>query len=84
MPLFASTGFPQALDWRGIRLFNAYRMLLAGLLVIAAYTQRGPSAFGHLQPQLFADTAWLYLFMAVAFSLVLELRLLPFTPQIQI
>ena len=68
-------------NWRGLRLANAYRLLLALALTAAALTERGPAVFGQANPSLFMVTAWAYLFLAMAFEWLLELRVTPFRPQ---
>ncbi|MCL7744881.1 ATP-binding protein [Guyparkeria hydrothermalis] len=68
-------------NWRGLRLANAYRLLLALALTAAALTDRGPALFGQTHPSLFMVTAWTYLFLAMAFEWLLELRVTPFRPQ---
>ncbi|MFP4463175.1 MAG: sensor histidine kinase [Guyparkeria sp.] len=68
-------------NWRGLRLANAYRLLLALALTAAALTDRGPAVFGQADASLFMVTAWAYLFLAMAFEWLLELRVLPFRPQ---
>ncbi len=68
-------------NWRGLRLANAYRLLLALALTAAALTDRGPAVFGQADASLFMLTAWAYLFLAMAFEWLLELRILPFRPQ---
>ena len=68
-------------NWRGLRLANAYRLLLALALTAAALTDRGPAVFGQANPSLFMVTAWAYLFLAMAFEWLLELRVTPFRPQ---
>ena len=68
-------------NWRGLRLANAYRLLLALALTAAALTDRGPAVFGQANPSLFMVTAWAYLFLAMAFEWLLELRITPFRPQ---
>lgn len=68
-------------NWRGLRLANAYRLLLALALTTAALTERGPAIFGQADASLFMVTAWGYLFLAMGFEWLLELRLLPFRPQ---
>jgi two-component system sensor histidine kinase PilS (NtrC family) len=68
-------------NWRGIRLVNAYRVLLAFALVVAAITGRGPHVLGQQDVYLFAFAAWGYLFMATGFEFLLELHLLPYRPQ---
>lgn len=68
-------------NWRGLRLANAYRLLLALALTAAALTGRGPAVFGQADASLFMLTAWAYLFLAMAFEWLLELRILPFRPQ---
>lgn len=68
-------------NWRGLRLANAYRLLLALALTAAALTERGPAVFGQADPSLFIVTAWAYLFLAMAFEWLLELRVTPFRPQ---
>lgn len=68
-------------NWRGLRLANAYRLLLALALTAAALTERGPAVFGQANASLFMVTAWAYLFLAMAFEWLLELRVTPFRPQ---
>lgn len=68
-------------NWRGIRLVNAYRVLLAFALVVAAITGRGPHVLGQQDIYLFAFAAWGYLFVATGFEFLLELHLLPYRPQ---
>ncbi|MGM0691760.1 MAG: sensor histidine kinase [Pseudomonadota bacterium] len=68
-------------NWRGLRLANAYRLLLTLALTAAALTDRGPAVFGQADASLFMLTAWAYLFLAMAFEWLLELRILPFRPQ---
>ncbi len=68
-------------NWRGLRLANAYRLLLALALTAAALTDRGPAVFGQANASLFMITAWAYLFLAMAFEWLLELRVVPFRPQ---
>ncbi|KTG16625.1 hypothetical protein AUR63_00745 [Guyparkeria sp. XI15] len=68
-------------NWRGLRLANAYRLLLALALTAAALTERGPAVFGEANASLFMVTAWAYLFLAMAFEWLLELRVTPFRPQ---
>ncbi|MFO7582790.1 sensor histidine kinase [Guyparkeria sp.] len=77
-PLISPAG---AENWRGLRLANAYRLLLALALTAAAITDQGPAMFGQTAPSLFMITAWAYLFLAMAFEWLLELRVLPFRPQ---
>ncbi|MFP4639835.1 MAG: sensor histidine kinase [Guyparkeria sp.] len=77
-PLISPAG---AENWRGLRLANAYRLLLALALTAAAITDQGPAMFGQTAPSLFMVTAWAYLFLAMAFEWLLELRVLPFRPQ---
>lgn len=71
-------------NWRGLRLANAYRLLLALALTAAALTDRGPAVFGQADASLFMLTAWTYLFLAMAFEWLLELRTLPFHPQVHL
>ncbi|MGM0517745.1 MAG: sensor histidine kinase [Pseudomonadota bacterium] len=77
-PLISPAG---AENWRGLRLANAYRLLLALALTAAALTDRAPGLFGQTDPSLFMITAWAYLFLAMAFEWLLELRLISFRPQ---
>jgi len=77
-PLISPAG---AENWRGLRLANAYRLLLALALTAAALTDRGPGLFGQTDPSLFMIMAWAYLFLAMAFEWILELRLISFRPQ---
>jgi two-component system sensor histidine kinase PilS (NtrC family) len=77
-PLISPAG---AENWRGLRLANAYRLLLALALTAAALTDRAPDLFGQTDPSLFMITAWAYLFLAMGFEWLLELRLLSFRPQ---
>ncbi|MGC9457868.1 MAG: sensor histidine kinase [Halothiobacillaceae bacterium] len=70
--------------WRGIRLVNAYRILVALALVAAAITQVGPDSLGQWRPLLFDRTAWAYLLAALAFEFLLELRVLPFRVQVHL
>lgn len=68
-------------NWRGLRLVNAYRALLAFALVVAAVSGRGPQVFGQQDIYLFGFAAWCYLLMVVAFEFLLELRVVGFRPQ---
>lgn len=68
-------------NWRGLRLANAYRLLLALALTAAALTGRGPALLGQADASLFMVAAWTYLFLAMAFEWLLELRILSFRPQ---
>ncbi|HZJ81186.1 MAG TPA: histidine kinase dimerization/phospho-acceptor domain-containing protein, partial [Guyparkeria sp.] len=68
-------------NWRGLRLANAYRMLLAVMLVAATLTDRSPAVFGQTDVALFMVTAWAYLFLTMGFEWLLELRVLSFRPQ---
>ncbi|MFP4294290.1 MAG: sensor histidine kinase [Halothiobacillaceae bacterium] len=70
--------------WRGIRLVNAYRILVALALVVAAMTRIGPDSLGQWNPDLFGLTAWAYLGAALAFEFLLELRVLPFRLQMHL
>ncbi|MFN2381387.1 MAG: PAS domain-containing sensor histidine kinase [Guyparkeria sp.] len=71
-------------NWRGLRLANAYRLLLAMAFTAAALSERGPAVFGQADASLFMLTAWAYLFLAMAFEWLLELRILPFRPQVHL
>jgi len=68
-------------NWRGLRLVNAYRAMLAFALVVAAVSGRGPQVFGQQDAYLFGFAAWGYLLMVVAFEFLLELRVVGFRPQ---
>lgn len=68
-------------SWRGLRLVNAYRAMLAFALVVAAVSGRGPQVFGQQDVYLFGFAAWGYLFLVVLFEFLLELRMVDFRPQ---
>ncbi|WP_197490311.1 sensor histidine kinase [Halothiobacillus diazotrophicus] len=72
---------PERDNWRGIRLVNAYRVLLSFALVAAAITGRGPHVLGQQDLYLYAFAAWGYLLMSVGFEFLLELHVMPFRPQ---
>lgn len=82
MPLRNSLAIGQEHDnWRGLRLVNAYRVLLAFALVVAAITGRGPHVLGQQDMYLYAFAAWGYLLLAIAFEFLLELHVMPYRPQ---
>ncbi|HHO70358.1 MAG TPA: PAS domain-containing protein [Halothiobacillus sp.] len=74
----------EAENWQGLRLVNAYRVLLAFGLVTAAVTGFGPKALGQHLPHLFGFTAWLYLIIAIAYELLLELRIVSYKFQVHL
>ncbi|MBI3772311.1 MAG: ATPase [Gammaproteobacteria bacterium] len=68
--------------WRALRLLNLYRLILAGLFVILAYTNTDLPAVGQFFPELFATTAVIYLIAAIGITFAIAWRRPDFTTQV--
>ncbi|MDD3517096.1 MAG: ATP-binding protein [Chromatiales bacterium] len=55
--------------WRPLRLFNLYRMIIAGFLLVTILSGAGPSVLGRLSPALFTWVTGTYLATSLALSL---------------
>ncbi len=68
----------QETPWKPLRLFNLYRIVLSGLLVVLFFINREPSFVGSYYPALFAYVAILYLLASIASSFIIQQRWVPF------
>jgi two-component system, NtrC family, sensor histidine kinase PilS len=58
----------KSMDWRALRYFNNYRILLSGLFVILVYIGQLPTPLGSLDDHFFSVTSHIYLFAAFVFA----------------
>ncbi len=65
-------------DWRALRLFSLYRIILAGVFAVIVSFGNLPPPLGVAQPGLFAITAYSYLAGAVFAHVALDQRLGPY------
>ncbi len=64
--------------WIALRLFNLYRLIVAGLFALLGGLARLPPAFGDFNQQTLAWIAGSYLFGAIVLQIAIERRVLPF------
>jgi two-component system sensor histidine kinase PilS (NtrC family) len=64
--------------WIALRLFNLYRLIVAGLFTLLGSLARLPPAFGDFNQQTLAWIAGSYLFGAIVLQIAIERRVLPF------
>lgn len=60
--------------WRSLRLFNLYRIILAGLFVASIFVEKHISVLGSSDPVLFAVSSYAYLSIAVLASFTIHWR----------
>lgn len=58
----------RSIDWRALRFFNYYRILLSSLFVVLVYIGQLPEPLGSLDARFFAISAHVYLFAALIFA----------------
>lgn len=64
--------------WIALRLFNLYRLIVAGLFTLLGSLARLPPAFGDFNQQTLASIAGSYLFGAIVLQIAIERQVLPF------
>lgn len=64
--------------WTALRLFNLYRIVIAGLFVLLGTIGRLPPTFAQVDRLLLTWSACLYLVFAIVLQVVIERRMLPF------
>jgi len=74
----------KSMDWRALRYFNYYRILLSGLFVILVYIGQLPEPLGSLDDRFFSITSHIYLFTALIFAWFIYKRFPRFNLQIAI
>ncbi len=75
---------PSYQTWRPLRLFNLYRLVIAGLFAVYAYSDISIKSFGEYNPVLFKWIAALYLIICLANAFTIQLRKPGFAVQIHI
>jgi len=70
--------------WRPLRLFNFYRLTLAGLFVVLFFTAPDFKILGGTQSDLFQYTVLTYLGLSILYSFTINRRWLPFFTQLNI
>ena len=73
---------PSHQTWRPLRLFNLYRLVIAGLFVVLAFSDLSIQNVGHYNPSLFKWVAALYLLIGLANAFSIQLRKPDFTIQV--
>jgi len=73
-----------AQTWRPLRLFNLYRLLLAGFFCIIAFSDWGITPIGEYAPAMFAATAGLYLIITIINIFTIAARNPSFNTQVYI
>lgn len=68
--------------WKPLRLFNLYRLTLAGFFVVLSATANLPQPLGSADPELFHYGALTMLALAVVFSFLVQWRWPAFEPQV--
>ena len=68
--------------WRPLRLFNLYRLVIAGLFAVYAFSDLSIKTFGEYNPALFKWIAAIYLMICLANALTIQLRKPGFAIQI--
>lgn len=65
---------PSRQTWRPLRLFNLYRLVIAGLFAVFAFSDLSIKTFGQYNPSLFKWIAALYLLICLANAATIQLR----------
>lgn len=73
---------PPHQTWRPLRLFNLYRLVIAGIFVVFAFTDINIKSFGEYSPTLFKWVAALYLLICLVNAFTIKLRKPGFVVQI--
>ena len=71
-----TTAVPDETTWRALRLFNIYRLVLAGLFTVLVLTNTLPPPLGQLNRSLFSITVLAYACAAVIMQVFIEQRYL--------
>lgn len=69
-------------DWRALRFFNLYRIIIASLFLLLVLADSLPPPLGSYHSTGFGICAIVYLSIAILLQIVMELRLLGFTLQV--
>ncbi|HTT07450.1 MAG TPA: ATP-binding protein [Gammaproteobacteria bacterium] len=64
-----------AINWRALRFFNFYRLIISGLFVVLVLTKNLPPPLGADNLHVFRLLAYAYLLTAIALQVLLERRL---------
>ena len=75
---------PSRQTWRPLRLFNLYRLVIAGLFAVYAFSDISIKSFGEYNPVLFKWIAALYLITCLVNAFSIQLRKPGFASQIHI
>ncbi len=62
--------------WTALRLFNMYRLVIAGLLAVLSVTSRLPQVFVQVDQHLLTWSAGAYFFIAISLQILIEQRTL--------
>ncbi len=73
---------PSHQTWRPLRLFNLYRLVIAGLFAVYAFSDISIKSFGEYSPVLFKWIAAIYLLICLANAFTIQLRKPGFAIQI--
>ncbi len=73
---------PSRQTWRPLHLFNLYRLVIAGLFAVFAFSDLNLKSFGEYNPTLFKWIAALYLLVCLANAFTIQLRKPSFAVQI--
>ena len=70
--------------WKGLRLFNLYRAVVAGLFLVVAFLGGAPAGIGETHPVAFAAGAGLWFLFAIGFGFGIDRRWLAFGAQVHL
>jgi len=75
---------PSRQTWRPLRLFNLYRLVIAGLFAVYAFSDISIKSFGEYSPALFKWLTAIYLIICLVNAFTIQLRKPSFASQIHI
>ncbi len=76
------TALGAVLNWRALRLYNLYRLVIAGLFAAMSVVGKLPPNLSPLDAQLFTVTALVYASSSIATQYTIEQRLFDFSRQV--
>jgi two-component system sensor histidine kinase PilS (NtrC family) len=83
-PFSKGYGIPARQAWLLLKVFLAYRFILAGLFIVLFQAQIGPSSFGVYNSQLYLHSSRSYLMLSVISAICIAWRLTGYTLQAQL
>ena len=76
------SGHAVALNWRALRLYNLYRLVISGLFAVLGIVGKLPPNLSPLDAQLFSGTALCFAASSIFTQYLIEQRLFDFTRQV--